>query len=71
MKDIMDLLYGPPKRQLIGLRAYSIYDLKRAMVLVVQLVAGPGCAEVFSRQPYLVPHGILSGPCSVVCILPL
>jgi hypothetical protein len=71
MKDIMDLPYGLPETQSIGLRAYSVYDLKRVVLLVAQLMARPGCAEVFSGQPYSVPHGILSGPCSVVCILPL
>ncbi len=69
MKVIMDFPYNLPKTQSIGLRAYSIDDLKWAVVIVVQLMAGPGYVEVSSGQPYLVPHSILSGPCFVVCIL--
>jgi hypothetical protein len=71
MNSIMDLPYSYPKIQSIGLQAYSSYDLKRAVVHVVQLVARPSCAEAFSRQPYSVAHGILSGPCLVVCLLSL
>ncbi len=68
MKDIIDLSYSLSEMQSIGLRAYSIYYLKRAVVLVVQLMARPECARDFSRQPYSVLHSILPGPCSVVCI---
>jgi hypothetical protein len=71
MKDNMDLPCGLPDTLSIGLRAFSIYNLEQAVVLVVQLVVRPGCAEVFSGQPYSVPRSIHSGPYSVVYLLSL
>ncbi len=66
MKDIQDLPYYFLETKAIGLQAYFIYDVKRAVVLVVQLVAMPRYVEVFSGQPYLVAQGMLSGPCLIV-----